>query len=124
MAEKNILAYFKSPEEAEEVVSKLKAMRAVDVQIDRISRFPGEPVEETFNPLTGNVSGLGALTSDADVSNKDVGVLIAADVTASGMSDGRQEDVVTGRDILLTAVVEEDIHQQALKVIEESGGLI
>ncbi|GIP35852.1 hypothetical protein [Paenibacillus sp. J2TS4] len=123
MAEKNILAYFKDPQDAEEVAAKLKAMRAIDVQVDRISRFPGEPVSETFNPISGNISGLGALTSDADVSNKDVGVLIAADVTASGMSDGGQ-DPLTGRDILLVAVVDEEIHHQALNLIEQSGGMV
>lgn len=123
MAEKNILAYFHSEEEARGAEAKIQALRAVDTSIDRIQRFPGEGVQHTVNPVTGNFASLGNLTQDADFSDKSSSILAAADVTASGMSDGGA-DVVTGRDILLTAVVEEGAYEQAMSVVEEYGGLV
>lgn len=121
--EKNVLAYFKSPEEAEAVSAKLKAMKVVDLRIDRISRYVGDPVDETINPLTGNITGLGGLLMDADETSASAGILMAADPSASGMSDGGQGGP-TGRDILLTAVVDEQIHQKVLRLVTESGGLV
>jgi hypothetical protein len=123
MAEKNILAYFKSPEEAKSAAFKLQAMRAIDLQIDRISRYVGDPVDEMMNPITGNITGLGGLVMDADETNRSAGILMAADPSASGLSDGGQ-DGPTGRDILLTAVVDEEIHHKALRVIAENGGMV
>lgn len=121
MSEKNILAYFKSPEEAEGAAAKLKALRASALQIDRISPHPGEGIDEIMNPITGNITSLATLTQGADISSRDAGILLAADPVSSGMSDGGGH-FVTGRDILLTAVVDESVHEQALRVIEESGG--
>lgn len=121
--EKNILAYFSSPEKAQEAANKLHALRAIDVSIDRISKTPGEGINHEMNPITGDFSSLTALTSDADVSGRSAGVLLAADVDASGMSDGGQGGL-TGKDILLTAVVEEDVHHQALRIIEQAGGML
>jgi hypothetical protein len=123
MSEKNILAYFKSPEEAQGVAAKLQAMRVADVQIDRISRYVGEPVDETTNPLTGHITGLGGLVMDADETSNDAGILMATDPSASGFSDGGQGGP-TGRDILLTAVVDEQIHEKALRLVRESGGML
>jgi hypothetical protein len=123
MAEKNILAYFHSEEEARGAEAKIQALRAVDTSIDRIQRFPGVNNQGTMNPLTGNISSLGDMTQNADFSSKSASIMAAADVTASGMSDGGAE-VVTGRDVLLTAVMEESAYEQALSVVEEYGGLV
>ncbi|MNN65717.1 hypothetical protein D3C76_366900 [compost metagenome] len=103
MSEKNILAYFKSPEEAEGATRKLNSIRAVDVSIERFSRTP-----ENYMA--------------ADFSNS-VGILTASDPAASGMSHGGQGGP-TGHDILLTAVVDESIHHQALRIVEECGGIV
>lgn len=123
MTEKNILAYFKSPEEAEGVKKKLQALRAIDVQIDRFGRYPGESVNEPVNPITGNIVSLAGLTMGAEISEKGVGILLSADPSASGMSDGGQGGP-TGRDILLTAVVDEHAYDQALQVVQDAGGLV
>jgi len=105
MAEKNILAYFQSIEDAEGARAKLQALRAADISIDRIGRFPGEGVDRIMNPITGDFPGIGYLTQDANFADKSAAILAAADVTASGMSDGGQ-DAVTGRDVLLTVVID------------------
>ena len=131
MAEKGILAYFRSPEEAESCVPKLKALRAADVQIDAIGEYPGEGVTETMNPLSNSdFPGLPYLTLGATVGNQDARVLMATDVDASGMADGSGEllannaDDMTRRNILLTVVVDEGTYDQALRVINEAGGKV
>lgn len=121
--DKNILAYFKSPDEAEEVLHKLQALRVVDARIDRIARYPGDAPEVPSNPSQGHMTGLPGLTQGSMESNPSAGVLIAADPAASGMSDGGAGGV-TGRDILLTAVVDESVHHKALRIVEEAGGLV
>ncbi|WP_410767962.1 hypothetical protein [Fontibacillus sp. BL9] len=121
MGEKNILAYFKSPEEAEGVARKLNALRALEVSVDRFSRYAGEGYDP-MNPVTGKISSLSAITQDAAITNTSAGILTAADPAASGMSHGGQGGP-TGHDILLTAVVDESIHHQALRIVEEAGGL-
>lgn len=121
MGEKNILAYFKSPEEAEGVAKKLNVLRALDVSVDRFSRYPAEGYGP-MNAITGKITSLSAITQDAVITNNSAGILAAADPAASGLSHGGQGGP-TGHDILLTAVVDESIHHQALRIVEEAGGL-
>lgn len=123
MAEKNILAYFKTPEEADAVAAKLKGPGTVDVSVDRIGKYPGDGVSRAINPINGDFPGLGYLTLDADFSNQSAAILAGADASASGMSDGGDNDI-TGRDILLTAVVEESFYEEALKLVRSGGGLL
>jgi hypothetical protein len=113
LGEKNILAYFKSPEEAEGVILKLRALRVVDLSIDRFSRYNSE----------GSLTGVPGLALDSDLSHPSVNILAASDPSNSGMSNGGQGGP-TGRDILLTVVVDESSHHQAMRIIEEAGGLI
>jgi hypothetical protein len=119
--EKNILAYFKTPEEAAGAAQKLHALRAIDVSIDRFSKNPGDGLDHRENPSTGDFSSLASLTADADVTGQSPGILLSAGIDASGYSDGGQGGP-TGRDILLTAVVDESVHHQALSVVEQAGG--
>ncbi|GAA0408535.1 hypothetical protein [Paenibacillus motobuensis] len=120
MGEKNILAYFKSPEEAEGVARKLNAIRALDVSVDRFSRY-SEQNSGLFQSLADR-TGVPAMMHGSDLANSS-GVLYAADPSHSGMSHGGQGGP-TGHDILLTAVVDESMHHQALRIVEEAGGLI
>ncbi|MFE4568924.1 hypothetical protein [Paenibacillus chitinolyticus] len=123
MSEKSILATFRSPEEAQGAEAKLKALRVIDMQIARFDRFQGEGVQRQMNPLTGDFASLGNLTQSAEWYSHDAGILAAADPTASGMSDGGS-GMPTRRDILLTVVVDESTHHQAMRVIRECGGEI
>lgn len=123
MKEKNILAFFKSPEEAESAASKLRSLRVVDMSIERFSRYPGEGVDRIMNPITGDIPSLGSLTLDADFSNRSAAVMAAADPSASGMSDGGQGGP-TGRDILLTVIVSDSEYDKAVRVLEECGAWI
>jgi hypothetical protein len=123
MAEKNILAYFNTPEDAEGAASKLKALRAAAVKVDRIGEFPGSGIDHIENPITGDFPGLGYLTLGGDFSGNSSAILAAAHPDASGMAD-RSDGRPAGKDVLLTAVVDESIHHQALRVVEEAGGLV
>ena len=123
MSEKSILAYFKSMEEALQAADRLKTLGITGVKIDRFDKYPEGGGGGPVNPLTGEVGWLTALTLRADVTTRDAGVLMAVDPTAAGMSDGGPT-AVTGRDILLTAVVDEALHEQALHVVRKAGGMV
>lgn len=121
--EKNILAYFHSPQEAGEVQAKLQALRVTETRIDRVPRYPGDAPNIQMNPATGQMSSLSELTQGVMPLSSEAGVLMSADPAASGLSDGGAGSV-TGRDILLTAVVDDSVHHMALRLIEEAGGMI
>src|SRR5690606_27280941 len=122
MSEKNILAYFQSPNDAEQALQQMQGLQLVDSQIERISRFPGSGVERIMNPVTSDFPGLGHLTQDADFTDKSAAILAAADVTASGLSDGGQH-AVDGRDVLLTVVVEDSDFDAAMQSVQQHGGM-
>ncbi|MGN7357794.1 hypothetical protein ACTHPF_10525 [Paenibacillus sp. SAF-054] len=121
MSEKNILAYFKSPEEAESAAKKLQALRVVDMSIDRFSRYPGTEMYGA-SPFVGDMVSLSASTYGTSFTGESSSILAAADPSASGMSDGGQGGP-TGRDILLTIVVEEESFDRAMKIVEDAGGM-
>jgi len=123
MAERNILAYFHAPEQAEGAAMKLRALRAIDVSVDRFGRYEGTGLRSVMNPYAGDFGSLASLTQAAHVSTPDEGILIAADPAASGMSDGGGGGV-TGLDVILAAVVDESIYEQALRVIDGAGGQV
>lgn len=123
MAEKNILAYFKSYGAAEKTAEQLKQrVGVVDLRIDQVSLFPGEGVEKVTDPASGDISSLSELTLGADRNGKDTGILLSASNSASGMS-GELDDAMT-RNYLLTAVVKESDHEEALDIVERMGGLL
>lgn len=122
MAERNIIAYFKTPGQAEEAAKQLKNLGVEDVRIDRFSAFPGGSADELMNPLTGNISSQAEMTLGS-ISGHDAGVLLSADVGASGMSDGGQ-GTISGRDVVLAAVVDEGIWEQSRQMVRGSGGLV
>lgn len=102
---KNIIAFFKTPEEANSVADQLKSMGVEDLKVERFSKFAGDGTDQIRNPITGKISSLANLTAGADVDGPNSGILAAADISASGLSDGG--DGVSGRDVLLSAVVDE-----------------
>lgn len=118
MSERSILAYFKSPEEAEGVARKLRALRVIEISIDRFSRY-GANLNAGINPVTGNSAMMAAFYADDPYTR----VLAASDPSASGMSHGG-DGGPTGRDILLTVIVDSASYEQALRIIEEAGGMI
>lgn len=123
MAERNILAYFHSPEQAEGAKRKLQALRVIEARVDRFDAYPGAGSEGIMNPLTSDFSGLGELTLDGEFSNKSAAIMAAASPDASGLSDKGDENIA-GKDILLTVIVSEEEAQKAEAIIRECGGMI
>lgn len=119
MSEKSILAYFKSPEEAEGVSRKLQALRVTELSIDRFTRFSGGGLQNAVNPVTGSLARMDSMTAVSAHS----GILSAAHTSSSGMSHGG-DGGPTGRNIVLTVIVQPESYQQALSIIEEAGGMI
>lgn len=122
MAESSILAYFKSPEQAEEALRQLQSLRIVDSSIDRFDGYPGEGVDP-ISPLSGDIPGLGAITLGGDFTDRNAAILAAASTSASGMSAGGPDNMVTGYDILLTVVLDKEDHEQAMRIVRENGAL-
>ena len=119
---KIILAYFKSPEEANKVLEKIKNLGVTEIQIDRLSNYPLGSSDQLMNPLTGDTLSQATLTLGVN-SGRDTGILASTDVSASGMSDGGQSPI-TGRDIILGATVDESIFDKARQLIKEGDGLV
>lgn len=121
MGEKNILAYFKTVEQAEQIANQIKNMGFSDVQIDRIHQYSGDISDQLINPVSAQIGSLSDLTLGNI--NSDVGPLTAANTSASGMSDGG-ESHVTGRDVLLAAIVDDSQFDSLREQIRSNGGLI
>jgi hypothetical protein len=119
LSQKSILAYFRAPEEAEGVSRKLQALRVDEISIDRFSRFGGNGLQSGVNPVTGNLASMDSMTAVSAHS----GILSAAHTSGSGMSHGG-DGGPTGRNILLTVIVDSESYDQALTLIEEAGGMV
>jgi hypothetical protein len=122
MSEKSILAYFSTPEQAQQALEQLKQLKLVDSAIDRFDGYPGGGVD-VDNPITGNIPSLGALTLSGNFESRSAGILAATSVSASGYSSGGPDNRVSGRDILLTAIVQEEDYEKARSIVQQSGAL-
>ncbi|SFB60591.1 hypothetical protein SAMN05216312_11713 [Cohnella sp. OV330] len=126
MAERAVLAYFNTPDQARQALEGLKSLRLSEHGIDRFDGYPGagmEHLDQLGNTIAGTFRGLGFITLGGDFDNPDAAVLAAASVSASGMSSGGPDNRVTGRDILLTAIVDEDDYDQAVEICRQAGAL-
>lgn len=119
---KTVIAYFKTREEAEAAEHKLQALRALDTSVNTFGRYPGDAEVGPIAAISGDISSLASLTLNANVDSRDAGILLAADPGASGLAAGAQ--TVTGHNFVLSAVVPEEAHHQALRAVEESGGYL
>lgn len=124
MAEKNIIAYFNSPEQAEAALQQVKGLRLIDTSIDRVHAYPGSGSDRILNPITSDFPSLGYLTLGGDFNDRDAGILAATSVSASGMSSGGPENKVTGIDTVLTLVVDEADFEQAMQTVKAAGALV
>jgi len=118
----NILAYFKSPEDANKVLEQIKSLGVTEIQIDHLRKYTLGSADQFMNPLNGDTHSQATLTLGAN-EGRDSGILLSTDVNASGMSDGEQ-DPITGRDIILGAVVNEAIWDRCRQLIREGDGLV
>ncbi|SFJ73565.1 hypothetical protein SAMN02799624_05734 [Paenibacillus sp. UNC496MF] len=126
MAERSVFAYFNTPDQAKEAVERLKPLKLVDYAIERIDGYAGpgyQSLDRLGGTITGDFKGLGNLTLGGDFDSLDAGILAAASVSASGYGSGGPDNRVTGRDIMLVAIVEEADYEEADRIVRESGAM-
>lgn len=111
---RNILASFKTIEDAQKAAQQLQKDGYKELQVDQISMYPGFNLNDLTNPITSNFDSLTNLTLGS-FTNKDAEVLAAADVSASGMADG--SDMEINQNVLLTVVTDELHAKQAEEII-------
>jgi hypothetical protein len=122
MPEKPIIVYFNSPEQASKALEKMKSeFEVIESAIDRFDGYPGEGADP-LNPITGNIPSLSSLTLGGTF-GVDTGILAAASTSASGMSSGGAGNRVSGVDIILTAIVQEEDGEKAMKIAKDCGAL-
>ena len=66
---------------------------------------------------------MGDLTLGGQMTTPGAAILAATSVSASGYSSGGPDNRVSGRDILLTAIVEEQDFDRAQQIVREAGAL-
>ena len=116
---KNILATFKTIDNAKNAAKTIENLGIVDIQIDQIGLYPGNHLNDFINPITGGFDSLSDLTLGS-FTDKNSEILAAADVSASGMSDGNHMEI--NDNVLLTVVVDEEKAKQVEKIIEDFRG--
>ncbi len=121
MAERNILSYFSSSNQAQRAEAELKQLGYEVVQIDRIHRYPVGPLDDDlYNPLSGQVSSLTNQVLGTRLSD-DAAILAASDPSVSGMSG----DEMPGRyPFILTVVTGGKQVEQAVSIIKKHGGFV
>lgn len=124
MKERSLLAGFVSVDDAQKAEQALKQAGFTETQVDTVSPYPGEGVQQRMNPITGNIPGLADMTLDADFDSKSASILAAVDISASGISDGDGMMPEVNQGVLLTAVVPADQADQAEQLIKQYGGNI
>lgn len=120
VGEKNLLAFFKSPEDAEEAKRRLQALGIDTVRITPVDRFPSEDRDWFPLSLSGGMP-LAKLTEEKVPSGRNEAILMAANPVSSGMSDG--EGSVSGYNHLLIAVMDEALHHEAISIVREMGAI-
>lgn len=118
--ERAIIAGFRTMAAAEQAGQELKNLGIIDMSIGRIDEHPATEYERRpENAITGDYPGLASATFDRDM-DRDSSILASADPSASGMSDGNDEDI--GIDVTLTVVVADKSFEQAEKIVRKNGG--
>ncbi|MCL6547438.1 MAG: hypothetical protein K6T30_00840 [Alicyclobacillus sp.] len=120
MAERTVLASFYSEADASRAAEQIRDLGVEVTQVDELHAYGGEQPERHSFLISGQFAGLATLTLSHTPSTRDSGVLLAADPSASGMTDG--EDNITGRNWLLTVVCPEHLVDQVVTRIKACGG--
>ncbi|MBX5435802.1 MAG: hypothetical protein IRZ33_01140 [Alicyclobacillaceae bacterium] len=120
MQERTVLASFHSEADASRAAEQIRALGIPVAQVDELHAYGGEPPERHAFIISGQFPGLASITLSHTPDSRDAGVLLAADPSASGMSDG--EDNVTGRNWLLTVVCPEHLVEDVVRLIKDCGG--
>lgn len=120
MVERSVLASFYSESEALHAADEIKQLGVEITQVDQLHAYGGIIPEKRLFPISGNIPSLASLALNTLPSSRDTSVLLAADPSASGMSDG--EGNITGRNYLLTVVCANELVDQVVQIIRNNKG--
>ncbi|WP_052476079.1 hypothetical protein [Cohnella kolymensis] len=133
MAERSILAYFNTPDQAKKALNQLQQLKLVDAKIDRFNGVPNDGPD--FNgPETTDIPTMGSALADVPTMGPAVG---GNDLGPPGRDAGEVTAVLGvneepggvapgwsgGRDILLTAIVQEEDYDHAMNIVHRAGAL-
>lgn len=115
-----IIAGFRTMNKAEQAAEMLSAAGIHETSIERVSLHPPTEEEDRLhNAVTGDYPGLANAVFDTQM-DRDQSIMTSVSPSASGMSDGHDENI--GTDVVLTAVVQEEQYNQAGEIITRLGG--
>lgn len=118
-----ILAYFSSTEEAREVLHKLQALRVEEARIDRIAPYSGQSPDMAANAAAIETAGFSGFVQGTAEATPTGAAVITPEPEDSGIRQGEGVGA-NGRDILLTAVVDDSVRHKAVRLVEEAGGVL
>lgn len=121
MKERTVLASFYSESEAQQAANEIKKLyTSATVQVDELHAFSGYFPEKRSFSISGDIPSLASLSLNTTPTNRDSGILLAANPAASGMSDG--QDTITGRNFLLTVICPESSVDHVVTLIRHYRG--
>jgi hypothetical protein len=115
MTDRNITAYFRTPDAAESIAPKLLALRAKQVNIDPIP--PGRTHNSMLYP--GAMLGLGALAPGVDFSSE-MGYGVFGELPVGFLEE--YPNTYDPWNTMLTAKIDEESFKRAAHLIESGGG--
>ncbi|RKQ88402.1 hypothetical protein [Brockia lithotrophica] len=118
-AERNLIAYFRTAEDADRVKEALWQLGIDDVRVEPLYAQPYDDAARP-DPMSGRMPSLAGSVLDVDVPSRGTAVLLGADPAVSGMADG--EGRVEGWSVVLAAVVPEIHLAHAQELVRRHGG--
>lgn len=116
---RSLIAWFDAAERARRAASEMTRLGLTEVRVDRVHQHPGHETSRPFQPLSGRIESLSALTLGIDPHDADRSAALAADPSASGLagSSGARWEAYC-----LTAVVPEARVGEAEAILRRFGG--
>jgi len=115
LAQRHIYAYFHSPSEAEAIAAKLRSLRATDIRIERIQQ---DWYGNGIGFLPGAKPWIGTLASDIGLTSMEPSAISSEEVPYD------PSEAIENRDTLLTAAIDEEIYEKAVRLIRSGNGYV
>lgn len=122
MPKKSVVGYFKSREEAEHAVNRLRTLGVTDVQIDESGRSTRGIFRGVVDRITSGLSDLGGLMSGTAGKREDEDLPVFE--TDTGDSDREESGGLARSSVFVKAEVDETFHDRAVEILRESGGTV
>lgn len=120
--ERSIISYFPSSTKGQKAMEELKQAGYQTMEMNRVGTYRTITDSEYNNPRN-RATSLAALTMySAGSMDKNPGILLAADPSASGLSTGGE--LVGGKAFSVVVVTDEQGLDKAVKILEKNDGYV